>query len=79
MIRKIIFSCIAFMLVVFVQAQDSLAVNADRQATGFRAEGKIYVVLLVSVTILVGLFIYLIRLDRKISKLERQSAIGSRE
>ena len=79
MIRKIIFSCIAFMLVAFVKAQDTLAVNADRQATGFRAEGKIYVVLLVSVTILVGLFIYLIRLDRKITKLERQSAVASRQ
>jgi hypothetical protein len=79
MLRKIIFSCIAFMLVVFVQAQDSLVVNADRQATGFRAEGKIYVVMLVSVTILIGLFIYLIKLDRKITKLERHSAVGSRE
>lgn len=38
---------------------------------GLRAEGKIYVVLAVAVTILIGLVIYLISLDRKISRLEK--------
>ena len=58
-----------------VHAQDTVAAHTDdRPATGFRAEGKIYVVMLVSVTILAGLFIYLIRLDKKITKLENQSA-----
>ena len=38
---------------------------------GLRAEGKIYVVLVVAVTILLGLVIYLISLDRKISRLEK--------
>lgn len=39
--------------------------------TGLRAEGKLYVVLVVAVTLLAGFVIYLISLDRKISKLER--------
>jgi hypothetical protein len=36
-----------------------------------RSEGKIYVVLAVVVTILAGLILYVSRLDRKISKLEK--------
>lgn len=38
-----------------------------------RSSGRIYVVVAVIVTILIGLFIYLIRLDRKIGKMERNS------
>jgi hypothetical protein len=72
MFRKIIFTFISLALTLFVQAQDSLAIKAEREATGLRAEGKIYVVMLVSSTILVGLFIYLIRLDKKISRLEKK-------
>jgi hypothetical protein len=41
-------------------------------ADGLRSEGKIYVVVAVLLTILAGLFIYLWRLDRKISRLEKQ-------
>lgn len=37
-----------------------------------RSEGRIYVVVAVMLTILIGLIIYLIRLDRKISKLEKE-------
>jgi hypothetical protein len=56
----------------FVFAQDSAVVaEADREARGLRADGKIYVVVAVLVTILCGLFLYLIRLDRKITKLEK--------
>ena len=36
-----------------------------------RSNGKIYVVVAVLVIILLGLFFYLIRLDRKISRLEK--------
>ena len=72
MFRKIIFTFISLTLTLFVHAQDSLAVKADRDATGLRAEGKIYVVMLVSTTILIGLFIYLFRLDKKLSRLEKK-------
>ncbi|HEY4289126.1 MAG TPA: CcmD family protein [Puia sp.] len=40
-------------------------------ADKFRADGKIYVVVAVLVTILLGLIIYVARLDRKINKLEK--------
>ena len=72
MFRKIFFTLLSLALTFFVQAQDTPGVKADREATGLRAEGKIYVVLVVSTTILIGLFIYLIRLDRKLTRLEKK-------
>jgi len=40
-------------------------------ADTMRSNGKIYVVLAVILTIFAGIIFYLIRLDRKISKLEK--------
>ena len=76
--KKLLLSFCLLAFTLFAVAQDSTAVQAEREATGLRAEGKIYVVMLVSVTILIGLFIYLIRLDRKITKIERHTADGKR-
>ncbi len=69
--KKILFSSIALCFFIITTAQDSMVAQADRQNTGLRAEGKIYVVLAVALTILAGLFYYLIRLDKKISRMER--------
>jgi CcmD family protein len=41
-------------------------------ADALRASGKIYVVVLVLVIIVTGLLVYLIRLDGKVSRLERE-------
>lgn len=76
--KKILLSIFVLAFTLFAHAQDSTAVTDERVATGLRAEGKIYVVLVVSVTILIGLFFYLIRLDRKLTKLERQLPDGKR-
>lgn len=38
-----------------------------------RSDGRIYVVIAVILTILLGLILYIVRLDRKISKLEKQN------
>ena len=40
-------------------------------ADKMRSNGKIYVVIAVILTILTGLILYLVRLDRKISRLEQ--------
>ena len=56
------------MVVAFVP--QAWAQNAE-MADAFRAEGKIYVVVAVILIVLLGLFVYLFTLDRKISKLER--------
>ena len=53
------------------RAQDPAGRKPVEMADGLRANGKIYVVIIVVVTILVGLFAYVIRLDRKISRLEK--------
>lgn len=50
------------------------AVGADQpeMADALRASGKIYVVVLVIVIILSGLLAYLVRLDGKVNRLERE-------
>ena len=59
---------IAFaMLSIFSNAQNVVAEKKDFM----RSHEKIYVVMAVVITIVLGLFLYLINLDRKISKLEK--------
>jgi hypothetical protein len=67
MIKKTFLSLLFQMSIVLSQAQDSSAEMADT----FRSNGKIYVVVAVMLTILAGIILYLIRLDRKISRLEK--------
>lgn len=69
---RVYFFIIALMLSVFVHAQDSLKNEKPQMADALRSSGKIYVVVTVLVIILIGLFIYLINTDRKISRLEKR-------
>jgi CcmD family protein len=48
------------------------AANEPEMADALRASGKIYVVVLVLVIIVTGLLVYLIRLDGKVSRLEKE-------
>jgi CcmD family protein len=58
---------------IFVLASFVANAQADvEMADQFRADGKIYVVIAVISIILIGLFIYLFRLDRKITDLENR-------
>lgn len=67
---KKITSLLAWMLVsVACFAQDKNVEMADRM----RSNGRIYVVVAVVLTILIGLILYVFRLDRKISKLEKEA------
>lgn len=56
-------------LTLFAHAQETAA-NAPN-ADVMRSNGKIYVVVAVIVTIVIGIFIYLFSLDRKISRMEK--------
>ncbi|MCF8451017.1 MAG: CcmD family protein [Taibaiella sp.] len=56
---------ILLMAVSAVQAQTEMADT-------MRANGKIYVVVVVLATIFAGIFAYLVYIDRKISKLEKE-------
>ena len=50
----------------------TVAADQPEMADALRASGKIYVVVLVIVIILSGLLLYLVRLDRKVTALERE-------
>ena len=67
--KQLLITLFVLLCMFTVHAQDNTAQAANE---GMRAGGKIYVVLAVALTILVGLILYVIRLDRKITKLERQ-------
>jgi len=62
--KLIIFSTFIF-FTLLAKAQEV------KMADIMKENGKIYVVIAVMLTILAGLILYLIRLDRKISKLEK--------
>jgi K+-transporting ATPase A subunit len=68
---RIYLSVFALMLSVFAWAQDSLKNERPQMADALRSSGKIYVVVTVLVIILIGLFLYLVNTDKKISRLEK--------
>jgi CcmD family protein len=70
---RVFFLVTYLLLSVFVRAQDSLQKEKPQMAGLMRSNGKIYVVVTVLVIILSGLFVYLINLDRKINRLEKNS------
>lgn len=51
----------------------TFAQNKTEMADTMRSNGRIYVVVAVMATILFGLILYVFRLDRKISKLEKET------
>jgi len=63
--KRMIFFTVFIFLTMLAQAQQT------EMADVMRGNGKIYVVIAVILTILMGVVIYLIRLDKKISKLEK--------
>ena len=58
------------MTTMFVQAQEGTGKTIVGET--MRSNGRIYVVLAVMLTILIGLILYLVRLDKKISKVEKE-------
>ena len=67
---RTLFSLLPLLLVtVFVQAQEGTAKTVIGET--MRSNGRIYVVVAVMLIILIGLILYLVRLDRKISKVEK--------
>jgi len=69
-IKRTLFILSAILLSVTAFTQDPSG-NTVGMADGMRSDGRIYVVVAVMVTILTGLILYLVRLDRKISKWEK--------
>lgn len=73
--RKSLIRIHRFILVIFAACLGLFA-NAQEKvemADTMRSNGKIYVVVAVCLTILLGLFIYVFAIDRKISKIEKNN------
>jgi EamA domain-containing membrane protein RarD len=68
-IGKIILLLMMLLNTSLLFAQDNKVEMADTM----RSNGKIYIVVAVCLTILVGLFIYVWSVDRKIGRLEKES------
>ena len=68
--RVFFFVALTLSTIVFL-FQDSLQGEKPQMAEGMRSSGKIYVVVAVLVIILTGLIVYVVRLDRKLSRLEK--------
>lgn len=62
-----ILACALALMPLFSMAQDRIETRAF-----FESENKIYVAVLVLTTILIGIFLILVYLEKKIKKLERQ-------
>jgi hypothetical protein len=66
MIKRLSFAFLLLLSATLLQAQGRNVEMADT----LRSNGKIYVVVAVVLTIFLGIIFYLIRLDKKIAKLE---------
>ena len=67
-LKQLLLGIFMLLITTLVHAQDKNVEMADVM----RSNGRIYVVVAVMLTILIGLVLYLVRLDRKISKLEKE-------
>ncbi len=69
--KKIFLIAFAFLITLSSIAQAADIPDTSRENSFMRSEGKIYVVMIVVITILAGLILYIFRLDKKLSKLEK--------
>ena len=65
-LKKLLLLCCLLTVSVLGMAQENKVEMAD-------SNGRIYVVVAVVVTILLGLILYVARLDRKITRLEKEN------
>ncbi len=70
--KKILVFVTALFSQICVFAQTMSLTGTDSNQGLMRSEGKVYVAMAVALTILAGLILFVWRLDRKISKLEKQ-------
>ncbi|HRO45119.1 CcmD family protein [Agriterribacter sp.] len=67
-VKKLLLAVLLFVAAPFIYAQEKV-----EMADGLRSNGKIYVVVAVLAIIFIGLFIFLINIDRKVSRLEKEN------
>ena len=71
-IKKIILSFLLLLVSLVSFSQET------EMADTMRSNGRIYVVVAVLVTILAGLILYVVRVERKISKLEKENRLEAK-
>lgn len=69
-IKDIFFLFTVLFFVLVARAQDGTAKSAIGET--MRSNGRIYVVIAVILTILAGLILYIARLDKKMSRMEKE-------
>jgi CcmD family protein len=70
---KLLKKILLLLFIVFTAATAFAQDDKVEMADVMRSNGKIYIVVTICLTILVGLFFYVFTLDRKISKLEKSN------
>ena len=70
--KKIVLFCIAMGWQLCLFAQKNLTSAPENNTGLMRSEGKIYVAMVVAITILTGLILFVWRLDKKITTLEKR-------
>lgn len=60
------------LLIGFLMSSQLMAQDTNPDAGLMRSNGKIFVVMAVVLTILAGLFTYIISIDKKITRLEKE-------
>lgn len=68
---KKLFSLITLLLISATMFAQEATANEPEMVDKLYADGRIYVVVAVVATIFAGIIVYLINLDRRISKLEK--------
>lgn len=64
--------CFMLVLALCFHGASFAQVNNVEMADTMRSSGKIYIVVAVCLTILIGLFLYVLSLDKKISNMEKE-------
>jgi CcmD family protein len=67
------------LLITLFLSSGLMAQNEVEMADTFRADGKIYVVVAILSIVFTGIVFFLIRLDRKISRIEKEQRKSEKE
>lgn len=69
-LKKPLFVLLGWLVTLNAFAQAGVENGSVAMADTLRADGKIYVVVAVAALVLVGLLLYLVRLDRRVTRME---------
>ena len=61
-----------FILPILLLSTNLFAQTTVETDSVMRSNGKIYVVMAICITILIGLFLYVLSIDKKITKMEKE-------